>query len=289
MIPSAFAYHAPTSLDEAISLIEHYGDEAKLLAGGHSLLPAMKLRLAAPAVLIDLGRIAGLGDIRLNGREGPLMIGAMATWAQIEQHPGLRAALPVLGETVSLIGDIQVRNRGTLGGALAHADPAGDASALMLALEARLHAQGMAGARTIAASEFFTDMLVTALAPGEILTMIELEPLAPGAGAAYCKLAHPASRYATVGVAAYLRLEGEVVRACRVAVTGAGPRPERQPAVEQAMLGATADLATIAHAAALAGEGMELLGDMHASAEYRLAMLKVYTRRALIEAVRRAR
>jgi aerobic carbon-monoxide dehydrogenase medium subunit len=285
MIPSAFTYHAPTSLEEAISLLDHYGDEAKLLAGGHSLLPAMKLRLAAPAVLIDLGKIAAL---RCISTEGAIRIGAMATWAAIVQHAGLRAALPALPETVGLIGDIQVRNRGTLGGALAHADPAADAPALMLALDARLHAEGPAGARVIAATEFFIDMLTTALAPGEILTAIELEPLGPGAGAAYLKLAHPASRYAIVGVAAYVRLEGELVRACRVAVTGAGPRPERQPAVEQALLGGPADASAITQAADQAGDAMVLEGDMHASAAYRLAMLKVYARRALTEAVRRA-
>ncbi|NTU81740.1 MAG: xanthine dehydrogenase family protein subunit M [Chloroflexales bacterium] len=286
MIPSAFEYHAPTSVAEAISLLGKHGDEAKILAGGHSLLPAMKLRLAAPGVLIDINKIAELRGVVINGS---VNIGSMTTWAAIEQHEGLRSALPVLGETVSQIGDLQVRNRGTLGGSLAHADPSADAPALILALDAAIRVRGPGGERTIAAGDFFTDMLSTALEPDEIITAIVFRPLGAGEGAAYVKFAHPASRYAIVGAAAYVKLDGAKVSACRVAVTGAGPKAERQPEVEQAMLGGDGGDEAIAAASAKAGEGMDILGDIHASEDYRRAMVKVYMKRALTTAVGRAR
>ncbi len=286
MIPRPFAYHAPTSVAEALRLLGAYGDEAKLLAGGHSLLPAMKLRLAAPSVLIDLNQIAALRGVTLHGS---VAIGSMTTWAAIGQHAGLRQALPVLSATVQLIGDLQVRNRGTLGGALAHADPAADAPALTLALAATLHVHGLQGTRTIAAADFFTDMLTTALAPDEILTAIKFPPLGAGEGAAYLKLPHPASRYAVVGVAAYLKLDGPQVRVCRIAVTGAGTKAERQPQAEQALCGGPGDAESIAAASTLAGEGMDILGDLYASELYRRAMVKVYTKRALTAALAEAR
>ena len=286
MIPRPFAYHAPTSVAEALRLLGEYGDEAKLLAGGHSLLPAMKLRLAAPSVLIDLNQIAALRGVTLHGS---VAIGSMTTWAAIGQHAGLRQALPVLSATVQLIGDLQVRNRGTLGGALAHADPAADAPALTLALAATLHVHGLQGTRTIAAADFFTDMLTTALAPDEILTAIKFPPLGAGEGAAYLKLPHPASRYAVVGVAAYLKLDGPQVRVCRIAVTGAGTKAERQPQAEQALCGGPGDAESIAAASTLAGEGMDILGDLYASELYRRAMVKVYTKRALTAALAEAR
>ncbi len=286
MIPSAFAYHAPATLAEALSLLQQYGDEARVLAGGHSLLPAMKLRLAAPEVLIDIGRIAELRGIVINGS---ITIGATTTWSAIEQHAGLRQHLPVLPEAVRQIGDIQVRNRGTLGGALAHADPAADAPAVVLALAAELRAQGPGGTRSIAAGDFFLDFFTTALAPGELLIAVVLQPLDAGAGAAYVKLPHPASGYAIVGVAAYVKLEASLVSACRVAVTGAGPFATRQPGVEQALIGSDGSADAVAAAAAQAGEEMDILGDLHASEVYRRAMVKVFTRRALTQALARAR
>lgn len=286
MIPSAFEYYAPTSVAEAISLLQQHGDEAKILAGGHSLLPAMKLRLAAPGVLIDINKIAELRGVVI---DGSVNIGSMTTWADLEHHEGLRAALPVLHEAVTQIGDIQVRNRGTLGGSLAHADPAADAPALILALDGQIRAHGPGGERTIAAADFFTDMLSTALEPDELITAIVLPRLGAGEGAAYVKFPHPASRYAIVGAAAYVRLDGGKVGACRIGVTGAGPRAERQPAAEQALLGSDGSAEAVAAAAAKAGEGMDILGDIHASEEYRRAMVKVYVRRALTSAVARAR
>lgn len=285
MIPNAFAYHAATSVAEAISLLEQHGDEAKILAGGHSLLPAMKLRLASPGVLIDINKIAELRGVVINGN---VNIGALTTWSALEDHEGLRASLPVIGEAVGQIGDIQVRNRGTIGGSLAHADPAADIPAVVVALDGQIRAQGPGGERTIAAVDFFTDMLSTALEPNEIITAVILPTIGAGEGAAYVKFAHPASGYAVVGAAAYVKREGGKVTACRVAITGAGQKVERQTAVEQAMLGSDGGAEAIAAASAKAGEGMDILGDIHASEDYRRAMVKVYAKRALAAAVARA-
>lgn len=284
MIPSAFAYFAPTSVAAALELLQEHGDEAKILAGGHSLLPAMKLRLAAPTVLIDINKIDELRGITIGDE---ITIGAMTTWSTLESHSGLQAAVPALAEAVALVGDIQVRNRGTLGGALAHADPAADAPAVVMALDATLHVVGPDGARSIPVDEFFTDMLSTSLDPNEVIVAITMPRPGAGSGSAYAKFPHPASRYAIVGAAASVTLSGGAVTECRVAVTGAGPKAERQTAVEQAMIGG--DGSNIAEAAALAGEDMDMLGDIHASDDYRRAMTKVYVKRALQAALERAR
>ena len=286
MIPSIFAYFAPTSVAEAIGLLTQYGDEAKVLAGGHSLLPAMKLRLAAPGVLIDINKIAELRGVVINGQ---INIGALTTWHTIEHHVGLKGVCGVLPEAVAQIGDIQVRNRGTLGGALAHADPAADATAVVLALDAQIRAHGPGGERTIAIGDFFTDMLSTALGPSELITAVVVNKLGAGEGAAYVKFPHPASRYAIVGAAAYVKLSGGKVSACRVAITGAGPVPTRQTDAEQALLNSDGSDAAVAKAADLAGATMDVLGDIHASEDYRRAMVKVYAKRALTAAVARAR
>lgn len=286
MIPSAFEYFAPTSVAEAIGLLEQYGDEAKVLAGGHSLLPAMKLRLAAPGVLIDINKITELRGVVINGN---INIGALTTWHTIEYHDGLKSTCNVLPEVVAQIGDIQVRNRGTLGGSLAHADPAADAPAVILALDGQIRAHGPSGERTIAAGDFFTDMLSTALEPNELITAVICNTLGTGEGAAYAKFPHPASRYAIVGTAAYIRLDGDKIAACRVAVTGAGPMPTRQIDTEQAMLNSDGSDEAVANAANLAGIHMDVLGDIHASEDYRRAMVKVYTKRALTKALARAR
>ncbi|MEI8308001.1 MAG: xanthine dehydrogenase family protein subunit M [Chloroflexales bacterium] len=286
MIPSAFAYFAPTSVAEAISLLEQYGDEAKILAGGHSLIPAMKLRLAAPSVLIDITKIAELRGVVINGS---INIGALTTWHTIEYHDGLKGVCGVLPEAVAQIGDIQVRNRGTLGGALAHADPSADATAVVLALDAQIRTHGPGGERTIAASDFFTDMLSTALEPNELITAVICNKLGAGEGAAYAKFPHPASRYAIVGAAAYVKLSGGKVSACRVAITGAGPVPTRQAETEQALLNSDGSDEAVAKASEESGTTMDVLGDIHASEDYRRAMVKVYTKRALTTALARAR
>ncbi|HMO57713.1 MAG TPA: xanthine dehydrogenase family protein subunit M [Roseiflexaceae bacterium] len=287
MIPASFAYHAPQSVAEAVSLLEQHGDEAKILAGGHSLLPALKLRLSQPGVLIDISRIGELQGIHVGSS---IEIGAGATYAAVAGHAGVRSGCAVLAECVEQIGDIQVRNRGTVGGALAHADPAADLPAVLLALGGSVSAQGPGGSRTIAADDLFVEMLTTALEPNEVVTKVTVPALGKGEGAAYSKLKHPASRYAIVGVAAYVKLAADgSVAAARIAVTGAGPKAERQSAAEAALVGSAGDDAAVAAAAAAAGDDMEYLGDIHASEDYRRAMVKVYTRRAVAAALSRAR
>lgn len=286
MIPSLFTYFTPDSVEEAIKLLQEHGDDAKIIAGGHSLLPAMKLRLASPNVLIDIGKIKSLRGVVVNGT---INIGAGTTWRMIETNAELKAHCPVFAEAVAKIGDIQVRNRGTLGGSLAHADPAADSTAVVLALDALILVEGPAGSRTIAANDFFTDMLSTALAPNEIITAVVFNKMGVGEGAAYMKFSHPASRYAIVGVAAYVKMSAGKVTACRIAVTGAGPTACRQHAAEQALLRSDGGDEAIAAAADLAGSEMEFLGDIQASEEYRKAMTKVYAKRALAAAVARAR
>jgi aerobic carbon-monoxide dehydrogenase medium subunit len=285
MIPSAFEYYAPTTVAEALSLLEQHGDEAKVIAGGHSLLPAMKLRLAAPSVLIDINKIAELRGVVINGN---INIGSLTTYHAIESHDGLKSSCVILPEAVAQIGDIQVRNRGTIGGSLAHADPAADPPAVMLALGAQIRVQGSGGERTISADDFFTDMLSTALEPNELITSIVVNKLGAGEGAAYVKFPHPASRYAIVGAAAYVKLDGGKVTACRIGITGAGPKAARQTASEQALLNSDGSAEAIATAADSAGSEMDFLGDIHASEDYRRAMAKVYTKRALTSAIARA-
>jgi aerobic carbon-monoxide dehydrogenase medium subunit len=286
MIPSPFQYFAPKTVAEAVGLLQQHGDDAKVLAGGHSLLPALKLRLAQTGVLVDIGQIGELKGISV---DGGVSIGALATYQMIASSPEVREACGVLAECVALIGDIQVRNRGTIGGSLAHADPAADLPAVALALDARITAQGPSGAREIAAGDMFVDMLTTALAPIELITKITFPRLGSGEGAAYAKLRNPASRYAIVGVAAYVKrgADGKIA-AARVAVTGAGPKAVRQPAVESALIGSSGDADAIAAACEHAGQDMEFLGDIHASEEYRRAMVKVYARRAIASAAERA-
>jgi carbon-monoxide dehydrogenase medium subunit len=286
MIPASFEYHAPTTVAEAVKLLQEGGDGVKLLAGGHSLLPAMKLRLASFDALIDITKIEELKGISANGG---LTIGAGTTYSTIVSSDAVRKHCPVLAECIGVLGDIQVRNRGTIGGSIAHADPAADLPALVLALNATLTAQGPGGERMIAADDMFVGMLATALAPDEILTKVTFPLLGSGEGAAYHKMRQPASRYAIVGVAAYVKLEGGKVSAARVAMTGAGAVAVRQPEVEQALIGSDGSDEAIAAAAEQAGNDIDYLGDIHASEEYRRAMVKVYTRRALSEAVQRAR
>ena len=202
MIPVAFEYFAPKTLEEALRLVERHGDEAKILAGGHSLLPLMKLRLAAPRFIIDIGRLRGMSYVR--EENGQIAIGAMTTHSEIAGSDLMRARCPLLAETAEAIADVQVRNRGTLGGSLAHADPAADYPASILALDAQIVAASSAGARTIPARGFFVDMLTTQLRPGEILSQVRVPMLAPRTGTAYTKLHQAASGFAIVGAAVRL-------------------------------------------------------------------------------------
>ena len=289
MIPASFEYHAPKTLEEALRLVERHGDEAKLLAGGHSLLPLMKLRLAAPRYVIDIGHLRGMSYIR--EENGQTAIGALTTHAEIEQSALLASTCPLLPETARQIGDVQVRNRGTIGGSLAHADPGADYPASILALDAEIIAANTAGTRTIAARDFFVDMLTTQLHPGEILTQIRIAPRRPQSGAAYEKLYHPASGFAIVGVAAHVVLGkgGKVIEEAAIGITGLAAKALRAEAVERALSGKTISEKIIDDASRNAAQGVEPLSDLHASAEYRREMARVFARRAITRAVAAAR
>jgi carbon-monoxide dehydrogenase medium subunit len=288
MIPSAFEYLVPTTLQEALTLLSAHKDEAKVLAGGHSLLPMMKLRLAAPAYLIDLGRIPQLAYIREN--DGQIQIGPLTTHFMVESSDLLRRQLTAVAEAAGTIGDVQVRNRGTMGGSLAHADPAGDLPAAMQMAEAEVTLIGPASERTVAAEEFFVDLLTTALRPDELLTEIRL-PVPPAhTGSAYLKVFQKASGFAIVGVAARITLgaDGRLCQAARVGITGVAAKSFRARGVEHAVEGQNLDEAAITAAAEHASDGVEALSDLHASGDYRLALARVYTKRALVRALTRA-
>jgi carbon-monoxide dehydrogenase medium subunit len=288
MHTSDFEYLVPASLSEAVAMLEMRRGEAKILAGGHSLIPLMKLRFARPASLIDIGRIEGLAGIR---REGDvLLIGPMTTHHAIETSELVAQVAPLLAETAARIGDLQVRNRGTIGGSLAHADPSSDLPAALLAFEAELKAVGPQGERWIKAGEFFVDLLKSALGEDEILAEIRV-PLPSGrVGSAYLKFDNPASHYAIVGVAVLLSLASDdtIVKA-RVGITGVGATAYRATGVEHALEGQAAGEPVIARAAAAAVDGVEVMGDIHASGEYRAHLARVYTMRALSQAATRAR
>jgi carbon-monoxide dehydrogenase medium subunit len=281
MRPAPFAYHRPTSIEEALELLSGNGD-TKALAGGQSLLPAMKLRLAAPSTLVDLARIAGLDEISRDGDS--LVIGALATHAAVATSDAVRSACPVLAEAAGLVADVQVRNRGTIGGSLAHADPAADYPTLVTALEATITAQGKGGSRDIPAAEFFTGVFTTALQPGEILTSVRVPATA---GAAYVKHRHPASRFAVAGVCAVVAMEGGSCSRARLAVGGVTAAPVGMDA--DGLVGsAPSDEAIAAAAEQLRGAIENPLGDVYASAEYRLHLAEVLARRALRQAFERA-
>ena len=285
MYPAQFEYVAPTSLEEALSVLSESGGEAKILAGGHSLLPMMKLRLAQPAKLVDLSKIQGLNEIRLDA--SGISIGAMVTHAQVAESPEIARAFPVLAEAEHVVGDLQVRNRGTVGGSLAHADPAGDLPAAFLALAGEVTARGPSGERVIRSTEFFVDILTTALEENEILTQIRFPSLPPSTGSSYQKFDHPASHYALTGVAAVVTLGGGgVIERARIGVTGVGPKPYRAEGVEQALVGKGAD--AVRQAAETAADGIDCNDDIHASAEYRAHLARVFTRRAVEAAMQRA-
>ena len=287
MIPAQFEYVAPKTLEDALRLVERHGDEAKILAGGHSLLPLMKLRLAQPRYVIDIGRLRNMNYIR--EENGQIAIGALTTHAEIESSTLLRSKCPLLAETAAVIGDAQVRNRGTLGGSLAHADPAADYPAAALALDVEIVAASTAGTRTIPVAEFFVDMLTTTLRPGEILSQVRVAPLAPQTGTAYEKLHQPASGFAIVGVAARLTLGNDgTIEEAAIGVTGLGPKAFRAAGAEKILRGKKASEKLFAEAARYTAQGIEPLSDLHASADYRREMAAVYTRRALERALTRA-
>ena len=286
-VPAAFDYHVAKSVDEAIALMQQYGDDAKFLAGGHSLLPTMKLRLAQPAHLIDLGRIQGLSYIR--EEDGAVAVGAMTTYVTIGNSDVIRQNFPILPEAISSIGDQQVRNRGTIGGSVAHSDPAADLPGVVLALKADILVQGANGIRTIKADDFFQDLFQTALEPGEVITEIRFAKPAAHTGSAYEKLPNKASHYAVVGCAAAVTLDTDgTCTSASVVITGASVKPTRASAVEAALVGKKLDAATIAAATSNAADGMEMVGDIHGSKEYRAQMAGVMAKRAVARAAERA-
>ncbi len=279
MYPANFEYARPTTIDEAVALLSKHGDEAKLLAGGHSLIPAMKLRLARPKLVVDIGRIANLNYIRED--HGRIAIGAMTTHAEIAASKVLHGKCPLLPETAMHIGDVQVRNKGTIGGSLVHADPAADYPAAMLALNAEMELVGPKGKRVVRVSDFFVDLLQSAVGADEILTEIRLPETTHAV--AYVKTEQKASGFALAGVAVVVGTAG-----FRIGVTGVAAKAYRASAVEQALAKHKAPKAEeIAQAAAHAADGVHPLSDIHATAEYRAHLAQVNTRRAIERAISR--
>jgi carbon-monoxide dehydrogenase medium subunit len=281
--PAEFDYHRPTSLDEAIGLLAEH-DDARPLAGGHSLLPLMKLRFAEPPTIVDLGRIPGLDGIEQDADE--LRIGALATHASVAASELVRSRCRVLATTAEGIGDRQVRNRGTIGGSVAHADPGADYPTVTKALGATIVAAGSGGEREIAADDFFTGVFTTSLEQGELVTSVRVPVTDPGTGAAYEKHRNPASGYAVVGVAAVVTVEGGKCSAARLVVGGVTGTPEHATAASEAMIGiAPVDEAAIAAAAEKVAEALGgAVGDTYASAEYRVHLAQVMAKRAITAA-----
>jgi carbon-monoxide dehydrogenase medium subunit len=268
--------------------LAQFGGEGKILAGGHSLVPLMKLRLASPKHLIDIARIDGLSYIREEG--GAILIGALTTHYQLESSDLLKSRCPLLPETAREIGDVQVRNKGTLGGSLAHTDPAADWPAAILALDAEIHAVAAHADRWIPVRNFFVDMLTTALSADEILTAVRVPALPARAGDAYLKLHHPASGFAVVGVAARVALDEKgSVHKVSVGITGVGAKAYRAAGVEETLRGKSPSAKRLEEACARAADAVEPNEDLYASAEYRKHLARIYSRRALEKALERAR
>jgi carbon-monoxide dehydrogenase medium subunit len=287
MYPAAFEYHAPATVKDALKLLGKL-DDAKLLAGGHSLVPMMKLRLAQPKNIIDLRKVSGLTGIKED--KGVITVGAMVTHWEVESSKVLKAKAPVVSETAAIIGDPAVRNKGTLGGSLAHADPAADMPATALALGFEFVCEGAKGKRTVKVDDWFKGLMTTALKDDELLTQIRIPVWPAGSGAAYLKFPHPASRFAVVGVGAAVTLDknGTCTRAS-IGITGAGTKAVRAKGVEAALTGRPLDAATIEAAAQKAAEGVDVQADLQGSVEYKSHLCRVFARRALEAALKRAR
>ena len=272
MIPSSFTYQKASSVEEAIKALS--SPDAKLLGGGHSLIPTMKLRLNQPSKLVDIGSIAALRGIKEAGSE--IIIGASTTHQEVATNKIIQTKLPVVAQGAAAIGDIQVRNKGTIGGSLAHADPSADWAAVVLATDATLAVQGSKGSRKIKATDFFKGMFTTALQEGEIITAIHI-PVTAGSKSAYVKFPQPASRFAIVGCAVVKNDEGKI----NIAYTGVSNCPFRDAAAEKVLTGKKLDAATIQAACNAAAESMNILEDHYASQKYRKHLAKVYLKRAL--------
>ena len=287
MIPAVFDYVAPKTLDDALRALTDGGEDAKILAGGQSLLPLLKLRLANPKLLIDLKKIPGLAGIRQEGNR--LVIGALTTHFEIESSALARHKCPLLSETARAIGDVQVRNRGTIGGSLTHADPAADWPAAILALAAELKLAGPKGERWLDAGDFFLGPMTTSIEAAEILTEVRVPVFSTRSGSAYQKMAQQASGFAIVGVAVSLKVDRN--GRCEdmgIGVTGLGEKPFRAEAVEQRLRGNKLTAKLIEEASFPVAEGIEPLEDLHAAADYRVHLARVHAHRAIQEAAKRA-
>jgi len=287
MYPAPFEYHSPNTIAEALSLLSQHGAEAKVIAGSQSLVPLMKFRFATPAHVIDLRKVPNLTGIREEG--GALVIGALTTHRTIERSESLRKKLPILPEAASAIGDPQVRNQGTIGGSLAHADPSADWPAVVTALDATVTVAGKGGERTMKIADLIVGPLTNSLNADEILVSVRIPLPAAKTGSAYEKEPHPASRFAVVGVAAVLQLDGKgLVQQARVAVTGLGSKVTRAGYVEQALTGKAPDANALKAAAARTAEGIEVRGDNLGSPAYKTHLASVIAERALKKAAARA-
>jgi carbon-monoxide dehydrogenase medium subunit len=286
MIPASFDYHSPKTLSEAIDLLSRHGDGAKVLSGGQSLLPLLKLRLGTASHLVDIGKVPGLEYIR--EEDGFLKIGGRTRESTLEASDLIRKKYPILADTAAVIADPLVRNLATVGGNLAHGDPANDHPATMLALGAVVVATGPKGERTIPIGKFFTDLFTTALSHDEILTEIRIPTPPPGSGGAYVKLERKVGDFATAASAAQLTLKGGVVEKAGIGLTNAGPVPVQAEKAEAFLKGKKLDAATIAEAARLAAESADPSADRRGSVEYKKEMARVLTARALAKAAERA-
>ena len=282
MIPAQFDYVAPETVADAIAALTEGGEDAKVLAGGQSLIPVLRLRLSYPSVLVDLRKISELRGVREDGAD--LVIGAMTRHADVVADPLVQEYAELLSTASATVADPAVRHRGTFGGALAHADPAGDLAAVALALDAQLVAEGPGGRRSIAAADFFQDYLQTALSPDEVLVEVRVPKLEGSWGVAYEKFNRTAQAWAIVGVAAAVRRDNGSIAEARIGLTNMGSTPVRASAVEAALAGAAADAGTIAAAAEHAADGTNAPADLSAQSDYREHLARVLTRRAVVTA-----
>ena len=281
MIPESFDYQRASTVSEAISLLQQHGEDAKIVAGGHSLVPTMKLRLATPGTLIDIGGISELKYI--NDKGDHLAIGAGATHWMIESSDLIQKKAPGLSQAAAQVGDVQVRNRGTIGGVLAHSDPQADYPGVVLALDATLVVEGSSGERTIAVSDYFTGLWETALGDDELLTEVRIPTDSANANSCYLKFPQPASRYPYVGCAVAMDSSEGSCSDVRVGFSGVGETAFRDSGVEDALRGNTLNESAIASASAKAADGRSVLSDVFVSEEYRRAMAQVYVKRALTQ------
>jgi carbon-monoxide dehydrogenase medium subunit len=279
MIPASFEYVRPSTVDEAVAALGAAGEDGKVLAGGQSLLPLLRMRLAYPSTLVDIGRVDGLRGVRRDGDQ--LVIGALTTHHDVLHDPLIGAHCPLLAQATATVADPAVRHRGTLGGSLSHADPAGDLPAVALALDAELVIAGPGGRRTVPVAEFFADYLETAIGPGEVLVEVRVPVLGPGWGSHYEKFNRVAQAWAIVGVAALVRLDGGGIAEARVGLTNMGPTPLRASATEAALVGVAAANGGVAAASAHAADGTDPPGDLSAQPDYRQHLAQVLTRRAV--------